>query len=220
MPPQTYIHVRDSVLGLLLKHYTDAKSPIEAPGKPDYGDIDVLVHGPLSPEFDPSKTNKNEIARTIGNKMFARAWIVGKGPQAINFAIKWPTRKSTHARDDGTTVESEVDDHPGCYIQVDMQICEDFKTFKWEYFHEAHGDLWSILGTTIRKFGLTVNDKGMFVRIPDIELLDRKKSMVFLTDEPKDILEFLGLDHRRWFHEFSTKQEMFEYAARYVIPPF
>ncbi len=75
------------------------------------------------------------------------------------------------------------------------------------------GDLWNILGTTIRPFGLTVNDKGMYLRIPEIELLDRKKSMIYLTDSPSQILQFLGLDEEKWWAEFGTRREMFELAA-------
>ncbi|KUJ07528.1 uncharacterized protein LY89DRAFT_356596 [Mollisia scopiformis] len=213
MPTEIYKIMRDSVLNLLLKDFTDAKTPIEAPGKDDYGDIDVLCHSPLTPDLDPAKTDRKQIAATIGTKMGAHAWIIGKGEQAMNFAIPWPKRKYTQKMDDGSIVEIEVDYNAGNYIQVDIHICKDYKTFRWAYFHAAHGDLWNILGTTIRKFGLTVNDKGMFVRIPEIEQLDKKKSMIFLTEDPCTILAFLGLDHVKWFQEFSSKKKMFEYAA-------
>lgn len=60
---------------------------------------------------------------------------------------------------------------------------------------------------------MTVNDKGMYLRIPEIEKVDRKKSMVLLTDEPTRILEFIGLDPKKWFTRFASRDEMFEYAA-------
>jgi hypothetical protein len=65
----------------------------------------------------------------------------------------------------------------------------------------------------IRPFGLTVNDRGIHVRIPDIEAFDRKKSMVFLTDNPTQILDFIGLDPQIWFQKFASQDEMFEYAS-------
>jgi len=98
-------------------------------------------------------------------------------------------------------------------VQIDIHICKDEKDLTWNLFHAAHGDLWNILGTTIRPFGLTVNNLGLYLRIPEIELLDRKKSMVFLTDSPGEILEFLGLEEGKWWSEFENRREMFEFAA-------
>lgn len=99
----------------------------------------------------------------------------------MNLAVPWPKQ----------------DDGEKKYIQIDVHTCKDLKEWKFNLFHAAHGDLWSILGTTIRPFGLTVNDKGMYLRIPKIELLDRKKSMIFLTGKPGEILEFLGLNEEK-----------------------
>ncbi|KAE8445826.1 hypothetical protein EG329_012749 [Mollisiaceae sp. DMI_Dod_QoI] len=213
MPGSIYQLMRDAILTVLRIHYTDAKTPIEAPGKGDYGDIDILVHGPLTLQFDPAKTHKKEVAQAIGSKIHAHALVVGQAEQPMHFAVRWPKEKVVEPRNGGTTVQAVVDDHEARYIQVDVHVCKDFRTFRWEYFHSAHGDLWNILGSTIRKFGFTVNDKGLFIRIPEIEQFDKKKSMVFLTEQPVCILDFLGLNPTRWFMEFETRKDMFEYAA-------
>jgi hypothetical protein len=68
-------------------------------------------------------------------------------------------------------------------------------------------------GSVIRVFGITVNNHGMYLRIPEIEATDRKRSMMFLTDNSDEILDFLGLDPHRWWSRFSSQEEMFEYAA-------
>jgi len=70
-----------------------------------------------------------------------------------------------------------------------------------------------MLGSTIRPFGLTVNDKGLYIRIEEIEKLDRGKAKVFLTSSPTEILNFLGLDEKTWWKMFQAKEDMFEYAA-------
>jgi hypothetical protein len=121
----------------------------------------------------------------------------------MNLALPWPAEDSQEAR-------NEVEEK---YIQLDVKVCSSEKMFEWELFHAAHGDLWNILGSTIRPFGLTVNNLGMYLRIPEIESFDRKKSMVFLTDDHKRIVEFLGLDQELWWREFKSRGEMFEYAA-------
>ena len=99
------------------------------------------------------------------------------------------------------------------YIQVDVHISPSKKALDWELFHTAHGDLWNMLGSTIRGFGITVNDNGMYLRIPQIEAQDRNKAKVFLTDDSNTILDFLGMDAEKWWKPFQTPQELFEYAA-------
>lgn len=53
----------------------------------------------------------------------------------------------------------------------------------------------------------------MFLRIPEIEKYDRNKAMIFLTDEPARVLDFIGLSPERFFQKFRSQDEMFEYAA-------
>lgn len=78
-----------------------------------------------------------------------------------------------------------------------MRTCPDVASWKWELFHHAFGDLWNLLGTTIRPFGLTANENGLHVRIEEIEALDRKKSMIFLTKDPWEVCDLLRLDQER-----------------------
>ncbi|KAL8701131.1 MAG: hypothetical protein Q9201_005072 [Fulgogasparrea decipioides] len=100
----------------------------------------------------------------------------------------------------------------GNYVQVDVHICEA-ENFAWEVFHQSHGDMWNLLGSSIRPFGLTANDTGLHLRIPEIEQLDRKRSMVFLTADPDSVLEFLHLDKATFSQPFGTVTAMFEFAC-------
>lgn len=171
---------------------------VEAPEKETYGDVDVVVSGPLDPTFDPAVTHVKTVAENISGVLGAKKWI--KATPTMNFAIPWP-------RD----IE-EVEDQEK-YVQLDIHVCPSDQALQWELFHAAHGDLWNILGSLIRYFGLTVSDRGMFIRIPEIELLDRKKSMIFLTHEPSKIIEFLGMKEQAWWKQFDSRKDMFEYAA-------
>jgi hypothetical protein len=198
MPPEIYRTVLSQTLTALKTHYEHVGSPIEAPGKPTYGDIDIMVSTPLSPDFNLSTTTRQLIAKNLSKTLSAAASILEPGNPTVNLAIPWPESDPKKEKQ---------------YIQADIHICSNEKDLTWNLFHAAHGDLWNILGTTIRPFGLTVNDKGLFLRIPEIELLDRKKSMIFLTDSPSQILDFLGLDEEKWWKEFESRKEMFEFAA-------
>ncbi|KAH7403747.1 hypothetical protein BKA64DRAFT_694425 [Cadophora sp. MPI-SDFR-AT-0126] len=225
MPPHIYNLVLDQTLLKIQKHFTHVSSPISAPGKLDYGDIDIQCFGPLTPTFNPAVTPKATVMETVASELGAENWIVGQSGQETNLAIPWPEDidakdslpNAGHHEDgdqDGNNVnQKSKDEKKSKFIQVDIHIFPTLSSYNWKLFHSAHGDLWNILGSTIRRFGLTVNNLGLFLRIPDIELLDRKKSMVFLTDEPNTILEFLGLDPERWWRSFGSQDEMFAYAA-------
>lgn len=144
----------------------------------------------------------------------AKHHIFEKGNPTMNFAVAWPREEGeAEGMRGGRGMGEGMESGKERYIQLDIKVCESENMFQWELFHAAHGDLWNILGSTIRKFGLTVNNLGMYLRIPEIELYDRKKSMVFLTDDYGQILEFFGVDKDKWWREFGSREEMFEYAA-------
>lgn len=143
-------------------------------------------------EFDSTVTPSSIVTSNLG-KVLGAVKSIGVGPH-INLAIKYPGEKDKH-------------------VQIDLHICSSKKAFNWELFYTAHGDLWNLVGSTIRSFGITVNNTGMYLRIPEIEALDRKKAMLFLTDDSNTILEFLGMNVEKWWMPFQNSQEMFEYAA-------
>ncbi|KAL9598295.1 MAG: hypothetical protein Q9219_004596 [cf. Caloplaca sp. 3 TL-2023] len=98
------------------------------------------------------------------------------------------------------------------FVQLDVQLCKA-ENFIWEVFHKSHGDLWNLLGSSIRPFGLTANDSGLYVRIPEIEALNRKKALIFLTADPDAVLDFLRLDKEVYRQPFETVRDMFDYAC-------
>lgn len=100
----------------------------------------------------------------------------------------------------------------GAVVQVDVHMCSG-DTFEWQLFHQSHGDLWNLLGTSVRPFGLTANDAGLHVRIAEIEETDRKKSLVLLTRSPREVCRFLGLDGRVVEQRFESLEAMFEFVV-------
>ncbi|PBP24491.1 hypothetical protein BUE80_DR004610 [Diplocarpon rosae] len=186
MPFHIYKQVLPRVLAILHQHFLRAASPIEAPGKADYGDIDgklppslplcslrVLIFSPLTAAYDQSVTPKLKVAESIAQDLGAIAWIAGPKGQAMNFAIPWPReREQDHNAVPDPLPAAEK------FIQLDLHILATAHELDWHLFHDAHGDLCSILGSIIRPFGLTVNHTGMHLRIPSIEAHDRKKSLI------------------------------------------
>lgn len=72
-----------------------------------------------------------------------------------------------------------------------------------------------MLGQTIRPFGLTADEVGLYIRIPEIEKQDKRKSRVLLTSDPTKVMSFLGLSQRNSETDkpFKSVNDLFEYAA-------
>ncbi|KAL2426981.1 hypothetical protein ABEF95_005756 [Exophiala dermatitidis] len=101
----------------------------------------------------------------------------------------------------------------GRYIQVDITVCPTEEHFKWHLFAYAHGDMWNILGGIIRRFGLTCTSKGLFLRIAEVESHNKEQSRVLMTNDRTAVLNYLGLDVKRYWQPFANWDEMMAYAA-------
>jgi hypothetical protein len=198
MPPAIYFHVRTRCHALLSRFYTHLCTPLEAPEKTSYGDLDILAFGPLSPSPKPS-----DIAEALG-----AVHTITSG-DALSFAIPWPSVDE---------VPESPDEEPGrspaqrC-IQVDLTICPDQRTSNFLSFTHAHSGLFTLLGSSLRRAGLVMTSTSLSLRIPEIEAVRRKNSAVFLTSDTSAILDFLGLDRQMYWRRFGSVEEMFRYTA-------
>lgn len=156
MPTEVFNFILESTLKTLREHYSHVESPIEAPGKTTYGDIDVLVTGARVPEYDPASTPWNKVAEGLAGVLGAVASIRHSGQSIVNLAIPWPERplgtgmQMRNIDADSNEVEEPSEDK---YIQIDIHHLHSPERFQWELFHSSHGDMWNILGSTIRRFG-------------------------------------------------------------------
>ncbi|KAI9892434.1 MAG: hypothetical protein M1814_001391 [Vezdaea aestivalis] len=175
--------------------YGEVVVPPECPGKIDHGDIDILAADPR----DETGVNVRSLAAALGARSFRGSTT---GGSTASFAVPKPLEGA----------DDFISDKDLPFVQVDVHICRP-GTLEWENFTKSYGDLWNIVGSQIRGAGLTANDRGFFVRNPEIEELDRKKAMVYLTRDPARVLEFLGLDHEAFEKGWNTPEEMYEWAT-------
>ncbi len=183
MPPELYYSLRDHYISLLSTYYAQAATPIEAPCKTSYGDIDVLVSQPKCLSI-----NTNALATALDAVRNAGT----PGSPTASFAVLYPGLQDA-------------------YVQLDVHVCPP-GLFEWQLFHQSHGDLWNLLGTTIRPVGLTANDVGLHVRVPEIEEVNRKRGMLFLTSEPDQVLDFLGLDRDKYVRPFESVEALYQFV--------
>ena len=184
MPPELYFSLRNHYINLLRTLYQKIATPIEAPGKDSYGDIDILVACPCTEPL-----SEESVATSL---KASRAFTIQSSP-TTSFAVPHPQLTSK-------------------FVQVDVHVCPD-ETFQWQMFHQSHGDLWNLLGTAIRPVGLTANDSGLHLRIEEIEPFDRKRSLVVLTREPREVVEFLGLQAGVFDKRFCNIDELYRFAS-------
>ncbi|KAK7541525.1 hypothetical protein IWX49DRAFT_180513 [Phyllosticta citricarpa] len=117
-------------------------------------------------------------------------------------------------KDNGPVVSYAMP-HPetaGAIVQLDVQLCPQ-GYLRWQQFQASNGDLGQIIGVIIRSMGLTATDKGLFVRIAEIESSDKKASMIYLTHDPDTHIEFLGLDGQKLREGFDSEEDLFHWVA-------
>ena len=201
---------------------------MEAPAKVDHGDIDILVTEPVDPK---AGRNPEYLASLVG----AKRWKRMKGSDTIHLAVPWPTStesETTPERSPASSAKissistSKLDsttglppwpkgtaNDPDNYIQLDICVLPSLTTLSWLLFLHAHGDFWSILGSLLRRYGLTVTPSGFYVHIPEIEGQNKSLSRVKVTDDPGLALRYLSLEEERYWRGFGSWDEMLGYVC-------
>ncbi|KAK1245451.1 hypothetical protein MKX08_005080 [Trichoderma sp. CBMAI-0020] len=202
MPKEIYEATKTRCQEILRGLYRHVESPLDGPGKVDFGDIDIFLASP-KPEASTGLYAINTVSKALG----AEHTIVESGRASINiaasFAIPWPSDETSNAEDADKK-----------HIQVDVRVCESEDKLRWMLFNHGHGDLWQIVGAQIRPYGLTVDDRAMWLRIPEIEESNKKLARIFLTSDPPKVLDFLGLPKEEyWDHPFPSAKDMFDYIG-------
>jgi hypothetical protein len=195
MSRELYLKVRNHVsltLKNLLRHVC---VPYEMPSKTDFGDVDFLVAGPLTrgPDTAHSGTcsfdyphHVTEIKAALNTPHGRKGFLTER---IMHFAIPAPGR------------EDEF------WVQIDVKVCEREELFEWERFCLNYATASQIIGSMIKPVGLTLDPEGLHVRVEGLEKADWEKSLVFLTREPKELLEIMGLDRRIMCSGFRENDE-------------
>lgn len=211
MPRKVYESTKAQCQEILSSLYHHVESPLDGPGKVDFGDIDIYLASP-KPEASTGIYAINIISRALG----AEHTIVETGSDSIkaagSLAIPWPKEETN----DGEDADKK-------HIQVDVRVCESEDKLRWMLFKHGHGDFSQIIGVMIRPYGLTIDDSALWLRVPEIEESNKKLAKIFLTSDLPKVLDFLGLPMEGyWDQPFPSAEDMFDYIAccrlMYVAP--
>ena len=88
MPKSVYNLVKSRCHAILRDHYYCVASPIDGPGKKDFGDVDILTAWPKYPA-----TSRQEALETMSKALNATRMIADKGKDISgHLAIPWPEK--------------------------------------------------------------------------------------------------------------------------------
>ncbi|KAJ4993394.1 hypothetical protein SVAN01_00942 [Stagonosporopsis vannaccii] len=166
--------------------------PRDAPNKADHGDIDFLVGGIIVP------ARGDDLWKLIEG-VLAADHRESRG-QSQSYAVPHP-------------------DIVGAYVQVDIELSPGEGTlgaadlFEWTQFMKGDADLLQIIGIAHRPLGLICNDRGLHVRLEQIEPYDKQKALLFLTRDPVQAMYFYGLAPDQYNVGFQSETELFNWVA-------
>lgn len=140
---------------------------------------------------DENEVDPAEVAEKLG----AKAFIVN-GP-STSYAIPHP-------------------DDPKHIVQIDVKRCPA-DLFDWQAFTDSYADLGIVLAYLLRPAGLKITDKGLFLRVPRVY---GKADILWLSDDPKKVMRFLGLPVNRFETGFATEFQVFDFLlAGHLVRP-
>ncbi|KAL8678396.1 MAG: hypothetical protein Q9186_005238 [Xanthomendoza sp. 1 TL-2023] len=184
LTPQQYLDFRDKCEDILIPYYAGICTPSEAPEKQDHGNIDIFV---CLKRHGIELVSNADLAKALG----ATHHLLN-GPTS-SFAIPVPA--------------SEVE-----FFRLDVHISLPY-FFEWETTFYTHEDMWHILGMCTIQQEFRVSVTGLHLRIPEIAQKLPNHSLLHLTSDPWELMDFLGLDADRFRHEFQTLNDLFVWAT-------
>lgn len=186
LAPKLYTSLVTLYQPVLEELYTRVVCPPSVWEKPDHGDLDFLVVEKEDSAIDPV-----ELADRLG----AKAFIVN-GP-STSYAVPHPDFTS----------------NPKIIVQIDIRTCPK-GTFEWQSFTGSYADLGPVLAFLLRPFALKITDKGFFLRVLPCQAYSNskgKEDMLLLSNNPKAVMRFLGLDEGRFKAGFATEFQVFDF---------
>ena len=72
----------------------------------------------------------------------------------------------------------------------------------------SYSDLWRIVGATVTRYDLSMKHNGLYLNLPEFD-----NAFVFLTNDTRQMTDFLGLDANVYEEGFKTLDDVFDWAT-------
>ncbi|KAI7089481.1 hypothetical protein KC363_g6234 [Hortaea werneckii] len=225
MTPEVYHNLKvicTNRLRSCLPDCTEVATLTEAPEKSDYGDVDFIISYPK--ESESPTPDWSDLANAIG-----AAGFIWHGPKTASFAV--PQDGSTHPKpavryhlqsDDSQNSWRSDQSSEKSYAQIDLELVED-ELFDWHTFYASYGDMSSLLGHIVRNLGFTCSDRGLWLRLQELDDCKRQPiplniadedGTILLSHEKSQVMQFLNLDAEVYEKGFATRHQLFEWLGK------
>lgn len=210
MPPAFYNSLKARVIPRLEALYGLVAVPPEAPGKPNYGDLDISVCQPKNvKEGVPLSecVTLAEIERAVGSSYS----IPQPGDRTSHFAVPVHQDEVHHFEINREAAKAGQKDPEQLYVQIDIHFCGSEENLRSRLLFQSYGELGMILGALAKTVGFTWSTSGLS--------LSRYKTYIpnppstRLTTSQPEIFEFFDLPLDVHARGFATNQEVFDWAA-------
>ena len=225
MTPKVYYRLKVIYTNRLRSCFPDCTNIAtltEAPEKSDYGDVDFIISCPKESASPPP--DWSALANGIG-----AAGFIWHGPKTASFAVPQdgsmhPERAMWYHLQSDNPQDVHRSDQPSeeMYAQIDLELVND-ELFDWHTFYASYGDMSSLLGHIVRNLGFTCSDRGLWLRLQELDDCKRqpiplniadKDGTIFLSHDKTHVMHFLNLDAEMYDKGFATRQELFEWLGK------
>lgn len=219
MSPAEYMLLRDTYLYKIRAYISDPHAKVttlkEAPEKLTYGDIDLFIG--LDKEIDFT-----DLANAVG-----ATGLICRGPQKCSLGVRkdgasssQPTIEYQLIHTKGNSSPDSTQVTPEEYAQIDINVVPT-DLVDWHMFYSAYGDLNGLLGHIVTHLGFTVTDQGLWLRMKELDAaktIERANiadnlGKIFLSNEPQEVMRFLGLSVEDSDAGFATLDQLYEWLC-------
>ncbi|USW51746.1 hypothetical protein Slin15195_G050650 [Septoria linicola] len=216
MSPDTYAKLKGIYTQRLIDYFPGcAVTQLqEAPEKLDYGDIDFMI-GSDKPFDAMHLATSLGAAGIISYGGLCMIAVPVSGEKYSSAPIRYTNLNSQKGRKPSDQLSSEV------YAQIDIDLVKP-DLFAWHAFYASYGDLSGLLGQIMHNLGFTVSDKGIILRLKELDdakaseihlRVTDKQGQLHLSNDPNQVMRFLGLDATRYRGGFGTLRDFYAWLA-------
>lgn len=227
MPRAVYLHMHQHVHSILdgLRDnllVEDHKTPVSAPEKTKFGDVDVLVLKTAAledmkmgkPDFRPFLLKLEKVFGAVRKSRSTDEY-------SASYALPWPEQYKVPelpAEEQAklpVTLQGLSLEPKFHYVQVDIKVIHSRTLFDYTYMVDSHANPFTFLGASLSDVGLSAGPRGLRLRVQEIrdaapvhhkkdnkddkELQrqgpQKKNTTIDLTCNAKEVCEVVGLDY-------------------------
>lgn len=223
MSPDIYSNLKHFYTERLRSYFPpniQVASLTEAPEKADYGDLDFIIAYDDRVDFFNLATYLGAVAvicPDAQNQKCTMAFLRdgSRSPKPV-VIYKHVNDNGAHKLKPSSTVSDKE------YAQMDIGTVPT-QFFEWHIFYSSYGDMGGLVGHIVHNLGFTVNDRGFWLRMKELD--DSKKppykvdiadrdGKFFLSHDPEEVMQFLGLSVLSYCRGFKTLDALYSWLGK------